>query len=47
MRLEGVDELSLPDVKKADAALPTSRYQELVLWRILQYRGAVLMACET
>lgn len=46
MCLEGVNQLSLPDVKNADIAFPASRDEELLFWRILEYRGTMIVACE-
>lgn len=46
MGLEAVQELPLPDVKDAHAALPASGDEQLLLGRVLQHGGAVVMTRE-
>lgn len=44
--LEGVQQLPLPDVKDAHEALAAPREDELLLGRVLQHSGPVVMARE-
>lgn len=46
MSLEGVQQLPLPNVKDAYKALAAPRDDELLLGRILQHSGPVVMARE-
>lgn len=46
MRLKCVKQLSLPDVKDAHVAFPTSGDEELLFGCVLQHGGSMIMARE-